>query len=294
MMKKIILLATMLGLMGSTLQGQNSTMTIREVFDFQPGDIFHRKIYRIYPTPPEAVRFEVLSRAVAPGNDTICYTMRHFDYTSEWLGQLVYTHHNYIQNVCYTNLDSMVHTLIDTFGMITSPINTFFEATYLDSLRCDSLTYRFEAKYGHLFEPAIARRAYGKGLGITEYLYDYYYSLPPTHQEWRVVYFKKGPYGCGTPDTVSTGIEEPLVSGFRCYPNPASSRINFEFDEAILLIEKQLTLVNTLGQEVMREAIPGVMLAYSFNIASLPAGTYFVRLEGPGFPGVTRKLLKTL
>lgn len=290
-MKKVLLLVSMLVLLLSTLHSQNSTMTIREVFDFQPGDVFHRMIKRMYPTPPEAVRFEVLARIVSPGNDTICYTMRHFDYTSEWLGQLVYTHHNYIQDVCYTNLDSMVHTLIDTFGMITSPINTFFEATYLDSLRCDSLTYRFEAKYGHLFEPAIAGRAYGKGLGITEYLYNYYYSLPPTHQEWRVVYFKKGPYGCGTPDTVSTGIGEPIVVGFRCYPNPASSRINFEFDEAMLQVDKQWTLINTFGQEVMHGKIPGGIYSYPANIASLPSGIYFVHIEGAGSPIVSRKLV---
>jgi hypothetical protein len=83
------------------------------------------KCYVHKPGYSGAIRFEVLSRTLSPGNDTLCYMLRHFDYVGYYNGSMQYTFNNYNKQVCYTNLDSMVHTLIDTTGMITTPMDSF-------------------------------------------------------------------------------------------------------------------------------------------------------------------------
>lgn len=293
-MKKATLLIVLLVCITVSAFNQNSTLTIREVFDFQPGDIFHCKITHLYSAPPAAIRFEVLTRNTSPGNDTICYTLRHFDYYSYGsASQLTYTHKNYLKDVCYTNLDSLVHTLIDT-PWITTPVNSFLDSTFKNPQLCDSLTYRYEARYGYYFEPAFVWRAYSKGLGITDYLYHYYYSWPPTHEQWKVVYYKKGPVDCGQPDTVSTGIaKSENASGlFISYPNPVKSYLNIEFDETMESKDLELILRNIYGHVVLYRKVARGTHTCSVNINELPPGTYILQVSGNGVPVVSRKIFK--
>lgn len=294
-MKKNATFIVFLFLVSMTLSGQNSTMTIREVFDFQPGDVFHWKVLHQPQRPPEGKRVEVLARNLSPGNDSICYSLKHFDYSSV-VGPgpfLVYTYKNYLSTKCYTNLDSLVHTLIDTVLLITTPVS-IIDSTYLDQDLCDSLTYKYTAYYGLWFEPRIIIQSFGRGLGITSYYNDYQFSLPPEYSRWYMVYFKKGPFDCGTPDTTSTGIKQPdEVAGIvRCFPNPATTHLNLEFDVRLASTEKTITLSNTIGQEVFRQEYMAGNQSVTLNVNNLPSGTYFLKVSGIGFPWVVRKVMK--
>jgi hypothetical protein len=166
-MKSVITLLLLFNML--SLAGQNSTMTIRDVFDFQPGDVFHYKREKVYVNYPMGMRFEVLSRTDSPNNDTVCYSLFHFDYTSTLgTGGLVYTNDNYIKNVCYTNLDSLIHTTI-TPGWVSM---FFKEGSFIDTFWCDSLVYWYEAHYGGTSEPDVYYYKYGKGLGIMNHMYN--------------------------------------------------------------------------------------------------------------------------
>lgn len=298
-MKKLTIAFCLLILAFGSINGQNSTMTIREVFDFQPGDIFHFR--KNYPSIPGgyfgAIRFEVTLKTISPGNDTLCYTLLHSDYEGQHIsvGYTNYSFYNFTKQVCYTNLDSLVHTLIDTTCMLTGPILNFTQKTYVDTTLCDSMVYTYKAYYNcqySSFEPLIISASYGKGLGITAYTYDYYYSFPPEYESWQMVYFKKGPVPCGTPDYTTAGIENSMPFGFQCYPNPATSAITLEFSENLMHSNKDLTLCNTLGQIVLREKCGEGKGFCSLDINHLPSGTYFLQISGDGFSTVIRKVMK--
>ncbi len=292
-----MLCSLMLMLSGAVLS-QSSTMTIREVFDFQPGDIFHlKKFYPSYqPAYFGAIRYEITSRTVSPGNDTVCYTEQHFDYDAEHQGTLHinYSFQNYSKLVCYTNLDSMIHTLVDTSYLLNSVFHPFVDTTFVDHLLCDSLIYLYNAAYGGDFEPLYKNAAYGKGLGMTYYEYTDLWSLPSIHVGRQMIYAKKGPVPCGQPDNTTQDIAEETGGSIvvDCYPNPATTQLTLEFSGDLLLCNKEIKLINPWGQVLLHEDFADGITIGHLDISHLPSGTYFMHVSGPGFHPVVRKVMK--
>src|SRR5690606_30491910 len=61
------------------------------------------------------------------------------------------------------------------------------------------------------------------------------------------------------------------LDGIKLYPNPAGNRLNVEVPGHIMI--EHAVIYNTLGQNVMETTT-----AASWNVASLPQGTYFICL----------------
>jgi len=83
-------------------------------------------------------------------------------------------------------------------------------------------------------------------------------------------------------DTTSVGFPDLTKEiPFRLAPNPASDRVRIIFDsDQILFAEKQISLINNMGQEVFRERSSNKRL--DIDLTSLAGGIYYVRVRSEG------------
>jgi len=86
--------------------------TIGEIYDFQPGDVFHKVISP--PSVPRSVsRITILDRYYSPAGDTVFYPFRN-DHYSTSLGynppHLEYSFDSHEGIMSFTNLDSLITT----------------------------------------------------------------------------------------------------------------------------------------------------------------------------------------
>jgi hypothetical protein len=96
---------------------------------------------------------------------------------------------------------------------------------------------------------------------------------------------------CTVPDyplvwgqTELLGIDETVKNDFSVYPNPANNVLFVETVHAPSLPDQTYRITNTMGQTVLSGNIAAE--TQQINIASLPAGMYFII-----FAGETRKFV---
>jgi hypothetical protein len=80
------------------------------------------------------------------------------------------------------------------------------------------------------------------------------------------------------------GITSVKTSGLKIYPNPVSNG-KFYID-SITHLEKDVTIYNTLGQQVQKSKASNE----GIDVSYLSKGTYFVKITGEGI-SVTKKLV---
>ncbi len=82
----------------------------------------------------------------------------------------------------------------------------------------------------------------------------------------------------GTNGTI-TGIKtnEPLISNLLIYPNPVKDLLYIKDEFGTINGNIQLSIINVFGQEILP---PLLYNQNEINVSSLPAGTYFVKMEG--------------
>ena len=85
----------------------------------------------------------------------------------------------------------------------------------------------------------------------------------------------------GTPREESPGPVETPVLSLKVFPNPARELITLEFPDEVAT-GKLLTVYNLNGQPLLTQTI--TKRTNNINAGQLPAGLYFIRIEGrPGF-----------
>lgn len=90
------------------------------------------------------------------------------------------------------------------------------------------------------------------------------------------------PNGCVSRDSMivlldpCSGIAENTPSRIHIFPNPGKDRITIRWERHSI---KELSLYSIMGQEVVRVEIPCCNESYSLDVASLPAGIYFLRVS---------------
>ena len=80
------------------------------------------------------------------------------------------------------------------------------------------------------------------------------------------------------------GLEELLEKHVNIYPNPSSSLINMEIDPS--LVGASVRLFSIDGKEVMESRLDAV--TNTFDLSSLPSGTYTMEVAGVNFKESTR------
>ena len=97
-----------------------------------------------------------------------------------------------------------------------------------------------------------------------------------SRSEWTVVVF----------EYFSVGIDGVDAMGFRLYPNPATTSVTLEWHDAAARVE----VISLNGQVVMSQQPNGSRA--TLDIATLPSGTYFVRLVGASGTAVHKLAVK--
>lgn len=197
-------------------------MTIGQVFDFQPGDVFHMKdVSGLFP--PNGDRITITDRYNSSSSDTVFYIRSHNIYSSvvSWESgepELVYTFGSFTDTVSYSNLQSPI-----------SEYDANFTDDYYvknDSLLCGTLINGYNLMVGPGFEDDNISREYGEGLGLTKaYLYSRTGGAVQYSEE-LVYYYKNWTY-CGEEDVTAT---KDIVKNnhLKVYPNPTKDCLYFD------------------------------------------------------------------
>lgn len=280
-MKKSLIILFVFGLYFS-IHGQE-LMTIREVFNFEVGDKFQIK-GEADNEPPNADRIEIIGKYYSANEDTLYYIRFHDSYYSNviWGEDPYLEYHFWIKTdtVFYTNLDSSIVNYDHGFES-----NQYIENS---SKLCGSLINGCSYASGPGFEDDYITNEYGQGLGQT---YAYYFSGQGNAVLWSnsLFYYKKGDNECGSPDTLTVGIDEitSQVSEFSVYPNPVNSVLYIENDSQV--DNFHFTIINSRGQIIMSMPMKGKQT--SINTTDLAPGIYFVKINN-GNKLITRKFIK--
>lgn len=92
-----------------------------------------------------------------------------------------------------------------------------------------------------------------------------------------------------TPVAVQTYAATPTLSN--AYPNPASTRVSFNYDLKASANEAFIIIKDITGNEVKREYVSGSNGRLSLNVDDLSEGVYFYSLIIDGKAATTKKLI---
>jgi len=237
-------------------------MKIREVYDFNIGDIFHFRT-----SPPNAFpagdRITVLDKYYSKSGDTLYYSLFHDRYSSTY-NSLPAPHMDYFfskdtELMQLTYLDSTLFKFDNNFINDTIYSTESLCGAYLNG-------YEFRTNVGFdTYEDY--KTLYGKGLGksFSSYYdmeagvnYIYYINL---------IYYKKDNIECGTSD--NTSIEDEVIDRFEVYPNPSKQIINITYPDYHSRFK--ISILDMTGREIFVDESSS---SKEINIGYLKPGIY--------------------
>lgn len=258
-----------------------SYLKIGEVYDYDIGDEFH---YEMPHAPSNADRVIITNKTFSLNLDTLCYERSHSKYTST-SSPVNYSFSSYVDNVCYTNLDSLI---ID-MDFITPDSNFMWYDTIVNF---DTLDYCLEETNGYSyagdgFEPLLYVKLWGRGLGVIDN--GLFHPGDPsvgTVHHTKLFYYKKGNVSCGTPDysSVKSYEKEPFI---KVFPNPIINDLNISTDNKLI---ETIKVYNSMGDLVEVIRINGFNSHLNFTNYSKGIYVLDVQLENRRVSKVVNKL----
>jgi hypothetical protein len=114
---------------------------------------------------------------------------------------------------------------------------------------------------------------FGRGVGQT---YEYYIDeMDIVTSNWRMKYYKKGPFTCGTPDLTAAGTTEQQWSLGMVFPNPFSENLTFKFADQQA---HAIRILDISGRQLMTMEVAD---GQTIDTNQLPKGTFMVQtVEG--------------
>jgi hypothetical protein len=248
-------------------KGQD-TLTIGEVYDYEPGDQFHynehyQEFYGSYFF--EIRNVEIINKYYSVNNDTVYYvlTVSQMDSTSE---------EPYWNN----------HFLTDTI-----PITHLLEYPYeIDSIYTDPLLYNGRTINRRLdeFDDGSYIDLWVRGCGLA---YHYYFSwYAQVYHVDELVYYNKNGEEWGTP-LIVTGFNEirKISSLINIFPNPAASFITLTAPGDLPV--EEVIIYNHLGQKFLTAKPEN----NTVDVSGLKAGMYMIEVKTKDFNS-RQKLIK--
>lgn len=273
-MKTLLKTFLILALFATEVKSQ-TTLTIRQVYDYNINDQFHYQT-NSGPVPPSATRFTIVDKHFSPLNDTVTY-VRLFDNYYTLAGgpspHLVYTFSSFTDTISYTNLDSLV---FKTWIITDSSSTSFSDSSYISSYWCGIQISEYSGCSGCDSEGHYYHKQYGQGVGIVKDD-NYWNNFPEVRTRFDLVYYKKGAITCGTPDLTTVAIDESTkeAASFFIYPNPVESIVTLHNTSP--QDHFQCTLYNPLGQNIMTMDLTGESNKIDLN--HLKSGIYYLSIK---------------
>jgi hypothetical protein len=267
-------------------------MTVGEVYDYNIGDVFIRKVGG-FSAPPTYVKWIITNKYFSGAADTVFYVSDNWSFTwpsttDSSFGNLFY----------YTDLNDTIGTglgtkpdniyCIDTNGYTGAWLDTVYYNPYI----CNVLTTRIAfMENGPIltdtcwwyFEPFWGHLEYSKGLGQNVFYYNTCsQGFPNCEVGNSLVYYKKGNDSCGTAP-IMTAVEQNMEKNIlSLFPNPTHT--NFSVDQT-----GELKVYDVAGRLVKEQIVSKVKAV--IDCKDLQEGIYFVKVND-GEKVFTQKLIK--
>ena len=270
-MKNIKFISICLFLLLADVSFSQDFPTIGEVYDYDIGDIFHKRIVNVYgggdyPLMIDTIlkNFEVVDKYFSPNLDTVWYE---YFIKKQEMYNLEPQNNNYSEY----NVTSFVANL-----ELIRDGDTVFENPDVFNGRKTVKYYRYYIE-GPDEEIISSRWTVGCGMTYHHRWRWSWYSLITQQTTMAMVYFKKGDEEWGEEQTVVRISEFEFNSGISIYPNPAYDFLNITFvddrDKVVLV-----KIFNVAGQLV--ESYQIFSLEERIDVSSLPDGLYFLSQVG--------------
>lgn len=252
----------------------SQTLTNRQVYDFEVGDVFQTKIYHSNNTFPSFFSDTIMSKSFSLNNDTVFYTINQLEYIPSQTSP-TYNYSTIIK--VYQNLDSIAEHN-EPLHCSNIPIT---DTIYNLSNYCNQNTWQISSN----IDTSCLEDTY-----YNSYLIDGcggpYYDVISVSEYYEKVllYFKKGSMSCG--NTFSTEIEEnQLENHIKIYPNPTNSTIHITFLQPISI--KRYTINDIFGKKIGEYDY-----SKTIDVSNLKAGIYFITFLNSDFRMITKKIIK--
>jgi len=276
------------------------TLTVREVFDFQPGDIFHyledKGSYGYFSTTQEkrVNRITILDRQNSVTGDTMIYTRNVEGYEYYVSGyeedpyyKLFYDYRffEFRDTVFYPHTDSSIFTyLFSYYANIIDPPDENFPpdtlAYYSNALCNRDINGFLDMSWNY------TNIEFGKGIGLTKLVLAAE-ECNCKEKDYQLIYFKKSEESCGTPDNY-TAIHDPAgQTELRIFPNPASVFINIDRPASG---NYTYDIYDISGRHILSGLNSGKLTRIS--ISQLESGVYLLSVNINGRRKVIRRFIK--
>ena len=267
--KLVVLVVVLMIMFIPNLMSQNIS-TIREIYNYKIGDIFHFDFFGNGPGYGESsiTNIMITDLYYSQNNDTIFYIRKvdrkinSFEYP-----ETVYKH--YIDTIFYTNLDSLVK-------------NGQIDSVYSDT----NLYYGRKINYYNNsgFEQDSWSVMHVDGCGEARIIYSNWDTSVSSDD--KLIYYKKGDEEWGVPHPVSVNEVYTGLMTLNVYPIPSKNYVNI-FSEN--LAHGSLSVVSLTGEIVMAQNIKSNLT--TIDISKLSSGIYLLIIE-TGKQKLFRKLVK--
>ncbi len=269
------------------------TLSVKDVFNFNIGDLFHYEEDASDYIPggfySKVDRITITDKYFSANMDTVFYRRAIEGYTenlvpttppSPYPYEWKYYFHSSSDTVFYTNLDSSIFYSLSEghFKYLQD-----YDWNNDDLIQSDSLVFKSEEYCkrtinGYYFsEFSINDRVeYGDGLGVTTISTEVEECMCHV-KSLKLIYFEKGTESCGTPDSrTNTGLNPvPDNELIMVSPNPASEFILIQISED--LNRPTLQIYNSLGQIVFQKVLEHSI--ERVNLHEIKSGLYYIHIS---------------
>ena len=232
--------------------------TVKEIYKFEIGDIFHFDFYGNGPGFGESsiTNIMITDLYYSQNNDTIFYVRKvDREINSSEYPETIYKH--YSDTIFYTHLDSLIEN---------GQIDSVYSDTNLYYGRKINL-YNYSG-----FEQDSWTVMYVEGCGEAKTIYSSWDSSVSSDD--RLIYYKKGDEEWGVPHPVSVNEINAGLPEINVYPVPCKNYVNI-FSEN--LTTGSLTVISLTGEIIMVQNIRSNLT--TIDISKLSAGIYLLIIE---------------
>jgi len=281
-LKKLVFVFVLIAGLVQGLTAQR-LLTVREVFDFEVGDVFH---YTNSVIPwPHAQRKTLIEKTFSITGDTVFYTWYHDDYTTK----INYPNQPYTEIIhtrdttseFYTQLDSLImrsryfvqyDSLLKNYDTADVHYDSILNDSY--DVYCDRAINGYNYALGN-FEPSGSQKRYGEGIGL---VWDEKSYGGQSEPEYRIIlqYFQKNNQGCGKADVTGT-IEYGEDSKIILWPNPVVKDARLKIRNNSLF---DLEITDIRGGVISSKR--NYVSEQLIDLRALKSGIYFIRISNNG------------
>lgn len=252
----------------------SQTLTNRQVYDFEVGDVFQTRVYHSSNTVPTFFSDTVINKYFSLNNDTVFYGINRLTYIPSQPTP-TYNYSSIIE--VYPNLDSVAQH-DEPIHCSNVPVT---DTIYNSPDYCNQNIWKISSNADtNCFEDTYYNSTLIEGCGGP-----YYDAISVAFfYEKVLVYFKKDNTSCGT--SFTTDISEiNALEGLFIFPNPTSSKLYFTSSNKRNYSSYVIT--NFTGKILKTNSIEN-----EIDISGLATGIYYISFLMENGKKVTQKFLK--